>query len=205
MSTQLKICGITNLEDALFCVDLGVDYLGFNFFPGSPRYISTQAAHLIIQQLPSDTKSVGILVRPRLNDVMEIIQQSGVELVQIIEPQDITDYSKVPVPVIAVERISAQKLISEKFNLHGASMILLDTYTPNELGGSGKAFNWSLIPESIPRKYLVLAGGITPDNIEEAVKQVRPAVIDVASGAESKPGIKDLGKVKLLLERIRDK
>ena len=90
--------------------------------------------------------------------------------------------------------------MSEEYHLKGASMILLDTYTKNELGGSGKTFDWSLISESIPREKLILAGGITTLNVEEALINIKPAVIDVASGAEIKPGIKDLDKVKKLVE-----
>ncbi len=201
MSTRLKICGITSLNDAIACADLGVDYLGFNFFSGSQRYIYPQRARSIVQNLSQKTKSVAILVRPKLSEVMDIIKQTGVDLVQIIEPLDFKDFYQIPVPVIITKRINEDN--SEDYHLNGASMILLDTYTKNELGGSGKTFDWSLIPESIPRERLVLAGGITTLNVEEALIKVKPAVIDVASGAEIKPGIKDFEKVKRLVEIIR--
>ena len=203
MSTRLKICGITNQQDAITCAELGVDLLGFNFYSGSPRFISFKDARFIIQEIPSTTQSVGILVRPRLVDVLEAIEQSGVGVVQIFEPQDFSDFSQITVPVIIVKRIA--DTASDKYELNGAMMILLDTYTPGKLGGSGKVFDWSLIPDSIPRERLVLAGGITPDNVKDALDQVKPAVIDVASGAESAPGKKDLVKVKLLIEAIRRK
>jgi phosphoribosylanthranilate isomerase len=203
MSTRLKICGITNQQDATACADLGVDLLGFNFYSGSPRFISFKDARFIIQEIPSTTQSVGILVRPRLVDVLEAIEQSGVEVVQIFKPQDFSDFSQIPVPVIIVKRIA--DTASDNYELNGATMILLDTYTPGKLGGSGKVFDWSLIPDSIPRERLVLAGGITPENVKDALNQVRPAVIDVANGAESAPGKKDLVKVKLLIEAIRRK
>ncbi len=203
MSTRLKICGITNQQDATACAEHGVDLLGFNFYSGSPRFISFENAHSIIREIPSATQSVGILVRPRLADVLVAIKQSGVELVQIYEPQGFSDFSQIPVSVIIVKRIA--DTASDKYELNGATMILLDTYTPGKLGGSGSVFNWSLIPDSIPRERLVLAGGITPDNVKDALNKVKPAVIDVASGAESAPGKKDLVKVKLLLEAIRRK
>jgi phosphoribosylanthranilate isomerase len=198
VSTRLKICGITTLKDALDCAELKVDYLGFNFFPGSPRFISYEKARSIIQKLPPETQSIGILVRPYLNDVLNIIEKSGVALVQIMEPQDFTEFSQIPVPVIITKRI--KDTVRGTYELNGAHLILLDTYTADELGGSGRIFDWSMIPESIPRELLVLAGGITPDNVKEALDQVRPAVIDVASGAEIEPGIKDLNKVKRLVE-----
>ena len=203
MLTRLKICGITNQQDATACVELGVDLLGFNFYSGSPRFISFENAQSIVRQISSATQSVGILVRPRLVDVLEAIEQSGVGVVQIFEPQDFSDFSQIPVPVIIVKRIAAT--VSDKYEFNGATMILLDTYSPGELGGSGKVFDWSLIPDSIPRDRLVLAGGITPDNVKDALDQVKPAVIDVASGAESAPGKKDIEKVKILLDAIRSK
>jgi phosphoribosylanthranilate isomerase len=208
MSTRLKICGITNQQDATACAEHGVDLLGFNFYSGSPRFISFENAHSIIREIPSATQSVGILVRPRLADVLVAIKQSGVELVQIYEPQGFSDFSQIPAPVIIVKRIA--DTTSDKYELNGATMILLDTYTPGKLGGSGSVFDWSLIPDSmipdsIPRERLVLAGGITPDNVKDALNKVKPAVIDVASGAESAPGKKDMVKVKLLLKAIRGK
>jgi phosphoribosylanthranilate isomerase len=199
--TRLKICGITNLEDALACAKLGVDYLGFNFFDGSPRYISYKKASSIIKSLPRNIESVAILVRPRLIDVLDAIEKSGVDLVQIVEPQDFSDFSQIPVPVIITRRLKDSS--SQSFELNGATMILLDTYSSNELGGSGNTFDWSIIPESIPRERLILAGGITPENVKKALIDVKPAVIDVASGAEIKPGIKDREKVKRLIEVIK--
>ena len=201
MSTRLKICGITNPQDAAGCVELGVDLLGFNFYSGSPRYISFQESQAIIQEIPSTTKSVGIFVRPKRTDVSEAISQSGVDLVQLFEPEDFSDYAEISVPVIIVNRITEP--MSLNFELNGAAMILLDTYTSGELGGSGEVFDWSLIPDSIPRDRLVLAGGITPENVQRAIDQVNPAVIDVASGAEISPGIKDLAKVKRLVEIVK--
>lgn len=201
MSTQLKICGITNQDDAKACYDLGVDFLGFNFFPESKRYIDYKKAASIIQFLPSDISSVGLLVRPKKNDVFNIIHKTGVQWIQIIEPQDFSDVSSFPVSVIISKRIKDSD--RGTFKLNGAKMILLDSYTPNELGGSGKRFDWSLIPDQIPRDKLILAGGITPENVKAALDQVKPAVIDVASGAEIAPGIKDLDKVRKLVEAVR--
>jgi len=201
MSTRLKICGITNQTDANECAELGVDFLGFNFYPNSPRFISFEKTRNILCDIPSPTRSVGILVHPTFDDVQKTIEKSRIEMVQLIEPQEIFDFSIIPVPVIIVKRIADNA--SENYQLNGAEMILLDTFTPGELGGSGKVFDWSLIPDSIPRERLVLAGGITPDNVKEAVTLVKPAVIDVASGAESAPGIKDIEKVKMLIEAVR--
>ena len=203
MSTRLKICGITYREDAIACANYGVDFLGFNFYSGSPRFISFRDARSIIQELPITTKSVAIIVRPKRIDVLDAIKKSGVDMVQIYDPQDFSDFSEIPVPVINVKRIDES--ISGTIDFNGAEMILLDTFTPGELGGSGKVFDWSLVPEAIPRDRLVLAGGITPENVQDALDLVKPAVIDVASGAESSPGKKDLAKVERLLDVVKGK
>lgn len=201
MATRLKICGITALKDAMACAELGVDFLGFNFFKGSPRYIKTDLAKSIIQNLPPEIQSVAIMVQPKFKDVTDVIEQSGIGWVQIIDPQDFIDFSNIPVPVIITKRIG--NTITDNYELNGARMLLLDTFSHNELGGSGKIFDWSLIPDSIPRTKLVLGGGITPDNVKEALIKVNPAVIDVASGAEIKPGVKDLEKVRKLVKIIK--
>ena len=201
MSTRLKICGITNQRDADKCAELGVDFLGFNFYSDSPRFISFEKTRSILRDIPSSTRSVGILVRSTVDDVEKTINKSRIDMVQLVEPQDIFDFSQISVPVIIVKRMADKS--SNNFQLNGAALILLDTLTSGKLGGSGKVFDWSLIPDSIPRNRLVLAGGITLDNIKEALERVKPAVIDVASGAESAPGSKDMVKVKALLDTVR--
>ena len=201
MPTKLKICGITNFDDAFACAELGVNFLGFNFFPESSRFISSEKAATIIRKLPPKIKSVGILVRPMLNEVIDIINESGVGWIQIIEPKDFSDFTKIPIPVIISQRIKYS--VSQSFELNGAQMILLDTYSAQKLGGSGKTFDWSMIPANIPREKLILAGGITPDNVKSAIERVNPAVIDVASGAELSPGIKDMKKVRRLVEVVK--
>jgi phosphoribosylanthranilate isomerase len=201
--TGLKICGITHRQDAIACADYGVDYLGFNFYTASPRFIAVDKACAIIQDLPTTTKSVAIVVRSTLIDVLEMITKSQVDMVQIHDPQDFSDFSEIPVPVISAKRIGES--ISGTIEFNGAEMILFDTLTPGKFGGSGKVFNWSLVPDNIPRDRLILAGGITPENVQIALDQVNPAVIDVASGAEYSPGIKDLTKVKRLLDVIKNR
>jgi phosphoribosylanthranilate isomerase len=201
MSVKLKICGIQTLSDAQSCSRLGVDMLGFNFFPDSPRYISPHAAKKIINKIPLTTICIGILVKPTLVEVLNVIKTSRIQAVQIYQPQDFEDFSEIPVPVIKVMRISDWN--NKKIALGNANMILLDTYSADAYGGSGVAFNWDLIPGSISKERLILAGGITTENAAAAVQKVNPAVIDVASGAEMHPGKKDLEKVKRLLEEIK--
>ncbi|HNV48766.1 MAG TPA: phosphoribosylanthranilate isomerase [Spirochaetota bacterium] len=196
MKTLLKICGITSLDDACMAIDEGADMLGFNFFRESPRYIDPKTAAGIIEHLPSVAMCVGLLVRPTLADALEAVATSGVRFLQIYDPVDIPDYSALPVPVIHARRIGDGTPFSAQ--MHGAAMLLIDTHSKSALGGTGKTFDWDLIPASFPRERLALAGGITVDNIAEALERVNPGVIDVASGAESAPGRKDRMKMRRL-------
>ena len=202
MRTKLKICGITKLSDAVSCMETGVDWLGFNFFKESPRYISPQDAGKIIAQLDDSVKTAAILVRPNQDQIIEIIKVSNVNILQIYDPLDFTDLSIFGLQSIICHRINAQHPTAE-YPMMNADMILLDSYSKDVLGGSGKKFNWDLIPDSIPREKLILAGGITPQNIAQALKTVNPAVIDIASGAEKSPGIKDIDKIKKMVREIK--
>jgi len=200
MSTKLKICGITRMEDAVQLAELGVDFLGFNFYPESPRYISPAAARDLILAVRHRCQTVGILVRPTRKTVQEVLEKSGVTLLQIYEPIDFQDYSDIPVPVIDCARISDPAIIPDP--RRGAAYLLLDRFHPRQMGGTGQAFDWQRLPDHLPRSRLILAGGIHPGNIRQALEQVAPAVIDVASGAEHSPGVKDISRVLQLLEAL---
>ena len=201
MTSRLKICGITTAPDARSCVSLGVDMLGFNFYRQSPRFITAGNTRSIVDQLPLTVITVGILIRPGLAEVLEILKTSRVSAVQIYEPKDFSDYSQIPVPVITAYRVSDR--VPENISFTGSGMILIDSYSPNKMGGSGETFDWTIIPDTIPRDRLILAGGINPHNISDALNRVNPAVIDVASGAEISPGKKDLHKVEQLVKAVR--
>jgi len=201
MSVKLKICGITTLEDALQIAELGVDWLGFNFYPKSPRYIAPTAAAAIIKALPKTVASVGVLVRPTFKEACKVIKISGVQRVQIYEPRDFSDLSRLPVPAISCYRLGDGMKIAPDYS--GAEMVLIDNFTAGLIGGTGNTFDWRRIPPNISRDRLVLAGGISVANIRQALEIVGPAVIDVASGGELVSGRKDPGKIKMLIEQIR--
>jgi phosphoribosylanthranilate isomerase len=200
MYSRLKICGITNLDDALITLEIGAHWLGFNFYPESPRYIDPGEASKIIEEIMGLVHCVGILVRPTFEQAEDVIRKSQVDGVQIYEPQGFNDLSKLSVPAIIAYQFDPDR--KEPYDLMGAEMILLDSKSDNALGGTGKTFDWSMIPKDIPRDKLILAGGINPDNIGEALRKVKPAVIDVASGSESAPGKKDYQKIKYLFAEL---
>lgn len=200
MKTRIKICGITNLQDAQAAVNCGVDILGFNFYKASPRYINPEATRAIIRQLPFYLGTAGILVQPRKDEMLQIAQESLVNALQVYEPLDIHDFHDFPIPIIYCIRLQDGEML--KIPENGAAMILLDTYSKSEYGGTGKRFDWAKITNTIPRERLILAGGIDTDNVEEALRIVNPAVVDVASGAEIEPGKKDEKKMAELVKKI---
>ena len=200
MFTHLKICGITRLQDALQAADLGVSFLGFNFFKESKRYISPEKAAGIINRLPPTTHTVGILVKPTLEICQKIVNRTGVDFLQIYDPLDFDDFGLLPVPAIQALRIKDAKNVN--FREANARYVLVDAFDEQEYGGTGRQWNWQKLSSEIPREKLILAGGIKPDNILEALNAVNPAVIDVASGAEKIPGKKDLRKMKALQKAV---
>ncbi|NOX87761.1 MAG: phosphoribosylanthranilate isomerase [Calditrichaeota bacterium] len=198
--THLKICGITNFEDAEQIAGIGVSFLGFNFYPESKRFIEPEQAAEIISRVHFPVRSVGILVKPTLTECLDLIRQTGVDMLQIYDPLDFDDFGDIPVPVIAARRLKTDEDFF--YENKGERFVLLDAFSDSEYGGTGKTLDWRTLSSLIPKERLFLAGGITPDNIFEALKITQPAVIDVASGAEVFPGKKDLRKVLSLQRAI---
>jgi phosphoribosylanthranilate isomerase len=202
MTTRLKICGITNLADARAAVDCGAELLGFNFYDKSPRYLAPAEARAIIAELPPRITPVGILVAPSAAQMTAIRAESGVHALQIYDPVGVARLDTFGFPVVFAMRLQPGEV--PRWPDNGADMVLLDTYSASEYGGTGTRFSWSAITDEIPRSRLMLAGGITVANIAEAVRQVRPAVIDVASGAEAGPRQKDPALMAALAARMRE-
>ena len=141
------------------------------------------------------------MVKPDLKQCNYIVQQTQVDYLQVYEPQNLNNLAELTVNTIIAYRMFDPYTTEPK--LLDANMILIDSYNKNSYGGSGVTFNWKTIPAAIPRDKLILAGGINPLNIEQALREVNPAVIDVASGAEQKPGIKDRNKIEQLVKAVR--
>ena len=197
---RLKICGITALRDAVQITELGVPFLGFNFYPASKRYIAPEHARRIIKNLPAVVHTVGILVRPTLEECLLTVKATGVKWLQIYDPQDFDDFTKLPVPVIAAYRLKKGECF--EYRDKGEQYVLLDAFHPDEFGGTGSSLDWDGLTSSVPRAKLALAGGITPGNIEQALEIVGPAIIDVATGSEHSPGRKDLQKTLALQKAV---
>jgi phosphoribosylanthranilate isomerase len=200
---RIKICGITNLDDAMAAVDYGADALGFVFFKQSPRYIPCKKAVAIIEKLPPCLTTVGVFVNEDPEQIEKVAAMTGIDVVQLHgnEPPEKIVFSRRIIKAIRVKSLeSLDPLIYFK---DWVSAFLLDTYTPDIFGGTGRIFNWDIAVEAKQFGRIILAGGLTPDNIAEAVRWVRPYGVDVSSGVESEKGKKDYKKLELFIERAR--
>jgi len=200
VSTRIKVCGITRLEDALACVEAGVDAVGFNFWPGSKRHVAVADAAEIAAALPPGILRVGVFVRARPSEVRSIVAAVGLGAVQLHGDEDPADYLEAGAPLWQVLRIESS--LPETVSARAAE-VLLDAKAEG-FGGSGRSFDWSLARGA--RRYGLpfwLAGGLTPANVGEAVRRAEPTGVDVASGVESRPRMKDPALVRAFVAAVR--
>ena len=193
MPTRIKICGITRFEDAELGVELGAAALGFNFYPQSPRYIAAADAFGIIRRLPPFVMTVGVFAdETDVNHVTDVAREAGVNAVQLHNPgiADPAGPTLGGYPVIWTVAV-ANGFKPGDFKDLKVTAILLDACHPTLRGGTGNTFDWKLAREAKKFGRIILAGGLTPENVGEAIRTVRPYAVDVASGVESSPGKKD--------------
>ena len=197
----IKICGITRLEDALLAAQLGADALGFNFWPGSKRYIEPDAARAIIERLPPFVTAVGLFVNQPPTHVLATAAQSGVAVVQLHGDEPPQDCNGYPIPVFKAFRMAGPESLAA-IDRYRVQACLLDAPSAG-FGGSGAVFDWALARQVSARRIIILAGGLTPENVAEAVRAVRPWAVDVASGVETSPGVKDPDKLARFIANSR--
>jgi len=193
--TRVKICGITRLEDALTAIDAGADALGFVFYSPSPRYIEPAVAADIICQLPPFITTVALFVNETEENIRQITELTQIDLLQFHGDETsefCQGFNKAWIKALRVR--NAGQLQDDLQQFSQARAILLDSYRPGVPGGTGETFNWELIPKDSPRP-IILAGGLTPENVGTAVHQVQPYGIDVSGGVEASKGIKDPVKI----------
>lgn len=198
--TLVKICGITNLADAQHAVDSGADQLGFNFYERSPRYISPQDARNVVDELPISNGNIGVFVNEDIEQVLEIASFVGLDGIQLHGDEDelyVKDLMKrTDKFIVKAFRVSSRLVLDDAIESR-TPYILLDGHSPNVQGGTGTKFDWDVADEItfLRPESVYLAGGLTPENVAEAIRKVRPYAVDVASGVESAPGKKDPKKV----------
>jgi phosphoribosylanthranilate isomerase len=200
---QVKICGITRLEDARVAVEAGADALGFVFYPPSPRCVTPEQAEQIIRRLPPFVTTVGLFVDVPLDTVHETALWCGLDRVQLHGRETPEFCARVKRPVIKAFRIKNADSLADLPGYRVAAF-LLDAYVEGALpGGTGASFPWQLAAQAKPYGPVILAGGLSPENIEAAITQIHPYGVDVSSGVESVPGVKDHQKVRQFIQRAK--
>lgn len=207
--TRIKMCGITNIEDAEEGIRAGVDALGFIFVENSPRYIEPEKAKEIVANLAPFVDLVGVFVDRENVEVQEIVDYCSLSYVQLHGSEspeycDVLGYASSPCKIIKAFRVG-EKAVPADFQPYQEVVqgFLLDTYAADQAGGTGQPFDWQIISFLHLQRPVILAGGLTPENVAEAIRQVHPFAIDVNSGVELRPGLKDYDKLRLLLEEVR--
>jgi phosphoribosylanthranilate isomerase len=207
---KVKVCGITNLKDALTCAEYGADALGFILYRKSKRFVEPKEVRKITSSLPPFVFKVGVFVNEDPHNVLEILSYCHLDFAQLHgdESPEECDYIGRE-RVIKVFRLKSTDEV-EKIEPYVGKIraLLLDTYSESSYGGTGKTFNWEIaraVKERFPQIPLILSGGLNPENVRDAIKEVNPYAVDVSSGVERAPGIKDREKVELFIRRTKCK
>ena len=202
---MVKMCGITNLKDARKAYEAGADFIGFNFYPHSPRYVSPRTARRILQHLPKKVAAVGVFVNEREDKMLEIAREVGLDYLQLHgeeSPEMVARLAR-NLPVIKAVRVRDSFRAAELARFKRASAFLLDGFDRRRHGGSGKTFRWNMALRAKRAGHIFLAGGLTPKNVTEAIRCAKPYAVDVCSGVETKPGKKDSALVADFMRAVR--
>ena len=207
ITTRIKICGITRQEDAQYAARLGVDAIGLVFYDSSPRNIAIDQACAVVDSLPPFVTRVGLFVDAKPEQISLVLEKVGLDLLQFHgdeSPEDCEGYNR---PYIkAIRMRDGIDLPTEASRFASASGLLLDAYQPGVPGGTGESFEWSRVPQDIQQttgKSIILAGGLSPANVGEAISMVKPYAVDVSGGVESEKGVKDHAKMTAFVEAVR--
>ncbi|WP_339485771.1 phosphoribosylanthranilate isomerase [Pseudomonas sp. EL_65y_Pfl2_R95] len=199
-----KICGITRLEDARAAIAAGADAIGFVFYPKSPRAVTIEQAQAILASLPPFVTTVGLFVDMPREALVQLLEQVPLDLLQFHgdeTPEQCEGFGR---PYIKALRVKPGVDVAHQIAAFAsASGILLDTFVAGVPGGTGEAFDWSLVPQGLEMP-IILAGGLTPDNVQAAIMQVKPYAVDVSGGVEASKGLKDSSKVQAFIKAVRN-
>jgi phosphoribosylanthranilate isomerase len=203
-NTLIKFCGITRPQDIQAAVALGIDMIGLNFYPPSPRYVGNFNPEPLLSMIPDAIKKIGVMVDIAPDEASRIAQQWSLDMIQLCgrEPaESLDDYC---LPIIKAIRMESEHSL-EQLVRYSPAFFLLDAYKKGIPGGTGDTFDWQLAIRAIEASPVpvILAGGLTPNNVGEAVQLVKPYAVDVAGGIEKKPGIKDPGLMRQFIEAVR--
>ncbi len=201
--TRVKICGITRPEDGIEAARLSVDAIGLVFYEKSPRNVTVQQAQSVCESLPGFVTVVSLFLNPEAELVESVLAECPIDLIQFHGKESADFCRSFSRPYIkALGMADKNELLAQVNNYHDAKGILLDSHETGAAGGTGETFNWDLIPHEY-RQSIILAGGLKPDNVADAIRSVRPYAVDLSSGVESEPGIKDAALMAQLMNEVR--
>lgn len=200
--TAVKYCGITSVEDAVLAAELGATAVGLILWPGSPRAVAPSRAREIARALPPFVTPVAVMVSPSLEEVRRVVGELGVRVVQLHGPVDLGAFLDGPWAV--VRAVSMEDRSPGAADVDARATVLLDAHDPARHGGTGTTIDWLAAARVAASRPLVLAGGLRPDNVAEAIRRVRPYAVDVASGVESAHGVKDARKMRAFAACVRE-
>lgn len=199
---RVKVCGITNLEDALCAVRFGASALGFVFYEKSPRFVKPEEAGKIIRRIPPFVTKVGVFVNAEADYLREAKGIAGFDVYQFHgdeTPEFCATFGEDYIKAIRVKDAGSLDAV----NLYDADAFLFDAYSPDAYGGTGENFSWDVLSgRKLGDKFVILSGGLNPDNVRNAIRAVNPYAVDVSSGVESSPGVKDHTKLKRFMEAV---
>ncbi|PLX98596.1 MAG: phosphoribosylanthranilate isomerase [Desulfuromonas sp.] len=191
---KVKICGITSLDDALHACSCGADALGFVFYDKSPRCVTPEAARVIINALPPFVSTVGLFVNEKPQTIRAIAEQCGLDVIQLHGDEGPAACDYAPHRTVKALRVKDAASL-EGHTAYRTNALLLDAWSKKAYGGTGETFNWALAATVARQRPVILAGGLSPENVGAAISAVRPYAVDVSSGVESAPGVKDRQKL----------
>ena len=204
MAVRVKICGITRQQDLHAACQAGADALGFVFYEKSPRHVTMAAAAALVRELPPFVQAVGLFVNAEPTFIESVLQAVPLDLLQFHGNETPADCARFGRPFIKAVRVNRDTdLLKCAADFEAARGLLLDAFVPGVPGGTGERFDWSLIPANLP-KPVILSGGLTPDNVAEAVQRVRLWAVDVSSGVEAAKGIKDAHKIAQFISNAKE-
>lgn len=202
IAPRIKVCALTRVEDVQAAVAAGVDAIGLVFYPESPRHVTIAQAVTLCREIPPFVTIVGLFVNASRAEVHRVVESVPLNLLQFHGDETVDQCEGFGLPYLRAARVRpGVDLLEFATQFPSARALLLDTWTP-AYGGSGESFDWSLVPASCPLP-VILSGGLTPDNVAEAIRQVRPVAVDVSSGVESAKGIKDAAKIRAFVSAVR--
>ena len=200
--TRIKICGITRPEDAEAAVKAGADAIGLVFYPPSPRAVTLEQAATAVADVPAFVTVTALFVNPSVEEVQRVLDSVRIDLIQFHGDEDDDFCRQFKRPYIKAIRVrQASDVVASCVRFPDALALLLDSYKPGVPGGTGETFDWSLVPDTLP-KPIILAGGLAPDNVASAIQQVHPFAVDISGGVEASKGIKDHGKIKAFMNEV---